>query len=219
MFETITNSFNIADLSSSGLVVDLPSAIEDFYYDWIIGLDYTISGTDYHSEFVIKGNTITLIEFSNSLSLAGATSLSYTISFVSQELISKFDSDMAISSKVPAALYTKKEAQVRNFFEQKIKANFRNLYAAYETTNPLTLIYNLFEIQTAYIYYLIAQLYFDLITEPNDTNEIKYREYMKFYNGIFADSMSLLAVDVDESGALSNAEKSKSVGSGGFLSR
>lgn len=219
MFENVTNSFEIADLSSTGLVVSLSSTIEDFYQGWIIAIDYTIDGEAEHSEFTITGNTASLVSFANSLNLTGATGLSYTISFVSQELISKFDSDMAVGTKVPAVLYAKKEVQVKIFFEQKIKAHFRNLYAAYSDINPLSLISNQFEIQTAYIYYFIAQIYFDLITEPNDTNEIKYREYMKFFNGIFTDSMSLLVVDANEDGEISNAEKSTDVGRGGFLSR
>ena len=39
MFESITNNFTLSDLSSSGLVVDLPDAIDDFYYNWIITLN------------------------------------------------------------------------------------------------------------------------------------------------------------------------------------
>ena len=219
MFESITGDFEIVDLSSAGLVVDLPDAIDDFYKNWIVTLEYTIAAVEYSGEFTITANTQTLLSFTNSLSLAGATGLSYTIAFITQNLLIQDESDMAISAKVPEALYLKKLAVTKTFFEQKIKAQFRNLYLQYDDVDPLSLIYNLYEIQTVFIYYCIAQIYFDLITEPNDTNELKYNEKMKMFNSLFKDSMSLLSVDLDEDGELSNDELATSAGSGGLLSR
>ena len=219
MFESITNNFTLSDLSSSGLVVDLPDAIHDFYYNWIITLNWTISAVAHTEQFTITANTKTLISFTNSLDLTGATGLSYTVAFVTQDLITRSESDMSISSKVPSALYTKKETVTKQYFTQKIKAYFRNLLTKYPDIDPTTLIYNLFEIQMTFIYYLISQIYFDLIVEPGDTNELKYNEYLRLHKSLFDDSMSLLAVDEDESGALSNAEKAVSPSSGGLLSR
>lgn len=219
MFEPITNSFAIVDLSSSGLVVDLPDAVTDFYVNWIIRLDYTIASVAYAPEYTITANTTALISFVNSLDLTGATGLSYTISFITQALLVQDESDMGITAKVPAALYTKKFNVTKTFFEQKLKAQFRNLYLKYSDIDPLTLIYNLFEIQTVFIYYCIAQIYSDLITEPGDTNELKYNEKMRAFNSLFKDSMSLLAVDEDQSGEISNEEKAASDSTGGLLSR
>lgn len=218
MFETITNNFILGDLSSTGLDVSF-EPIEDFYTNWIITISYTLAAVDHDDEFTITGNSTTKLEFSNSLNLAGATNLSYSVSFVTQDLIIQTESDMSIASKVPAALFTKKETVTKQFFTQKIKAHFRNLYFQYSDIDPLSLIYNLYEIQMAFIYYLISQIYFDLITEPGDTNELKYNEYMRLYKSLFEDSLSLLAVDLDQSGDLSNEEKGSSAGSGGLFSR
>lgn len=194
-------------VSSSGLVDTSQKWVIDFYKNWII----TINSVEY----TILGNTETALDFSNAL----VGTPTYKITFTTLPMITGIESDMGNVQKVPATLYLQKEVMTKRFFEQKIKAKFRNLYLAYDNIDPLTLIYNLYEIQIAYCYYLIAQIYFDLIIEPGDTNELKYIAYMKNFKAIFDDSIELLAVDVDESGSISNKELAASSGSGSLLSR
>lgn len=206
MFETITGNYTAYD--ATGITDSSKNFVVDFYKNWIV----TVGSTEYNC----TGNTAQKLLFSNSLAATG----SYKIEFANRNLLVRYESDMSDTVKVPDALITKKLLATVDHFTQKIKANFRNLYLNYDdSVDPLSLIYNLSEIQTAFCYYAIAEIYADLKVSYDDNAQMKEQDFRNRYKEIIKDCISLLAVDEDQSGTITNSEKATSAGKGVLLSR
>ena len=173
--------------------------------------DVTVDSSVYN----IDTNTSTELFFPNTVSANGA----YTISFVTRTSLQKFDDDAASSTKMPDTLLSSKIGITKTLFDKKIKAKFMNLYSVFSTTDPMTLIYNLGELKQPFAYYVLYEIYTDLMIDQEDINVMKSEMFFNKFKNSLNDCMSLLAVDMNESGSISNAEQDTNVSRGILLSR
>lgn len=206
MFNTVSGNFTAFD--SEGITVDLPDIAINFLKCWKCTIDV--------EEFEVISNTKTRINFSNSLSSTG----SYKVEFVTRELLMLFESDLSNTGKIPDSLIDKKIITTNRFFVEKIKGQFRHLFKNFpDDTDPLNKIINLREVQTAFCYFLLSEIYSDLSIEEGDQNDYKGKSFLKKYRDLIQNSLALLSVDYDSSDDLSNDEKSTSQNSGTILKR
>lgn len=207
MFESIIGSYTVFD--SSGITDSNLDLSIDQYKNWII----TISATEY----IITGNTETKILFNNSLLMGGT----YEVDFITRSLLINYESDLDISSgRVSTELYDKKLVITKLAFTQMIKARFRNLYELFPNEeDPFSFIYNLYEIQVPFIYYMLSEIFRDLIIEDGDINCIKEQNNKSSYKTILKDAITLLAVDTNKNNDLDNSEKLNSIRKGKLLAR
>lgn len=211
MFSQITGSFTTYD--SEGITDTTQNFLTDALKDRII----IISSIEY----TITGNTDTKILFTNTLSAGG----SYQIDFVTRSMLEFYESDFTSATpptidRVSDGLIAKKFAVTNEVLSQKIKAFYRNLFALYSSdTNPLARIGNLYEVQSAFIYYMMADVYMDLMLTDEDINYVKRDAYKSKFNDLWKDSVRLLAVDENNNNAIDNGEESRTIGRGKLLSR
>ncbi|MHA1972967.1 MAG: hypothetical protein ACTSW1_08240 [Candidatus Hodarchaeales archaeon] len=216
LFQPLSGSYTVAasSLDNDGLTISGSDFPIDYYKGWFIKLTYDPGGGAVTDEFQVASNDATKLNFVNTISDSGT----YSVEFITQTYLTEIESDMG-SNKVSSDLSDNKISLAAEDIEQKIYAYFKHLYAAFDETDPLTLIMNLFQIQKSFAYKAIAQTYFDLIIEPGDTNDLKYERYKNMYKDLIKDAMSLLALDYNEDGELDNDEKATELGNGGLLSR
>jgi len=200
MFEQITGLFSAID--SEGITVSLPNVSTDAFKGWWC----VVIITGIYTEFEIKSNSKTKISFTNSLSGTG----SFIINFVTRQLLEEFESDVASVGKVPDALIDKKVEVARKHLSEKIKSQFKYLFSDYpEDESPLARVINLNDIQVAFIYYALFEIYSDLSLEEGDNCNYKSQKYLSRYKDIIKESLSLLSVDTDSDGAISNVETAR----------
>jgi len=131
----------------------------------------------------------------------------------------KYEDELVGAVKFPDTLLASKIATTAEHFRTKIKAYFRNLYNEFTDIDPLTLIINLYEVQTAFVYYCLAEIYGDTMLIQEDVNAFKETKYRKKYAEVIVDSISMLAVDRTQKGSLSNDDLAKNIGKGFILTR
>lgn len=210
MFENVTGSFTAVD--STGITVDISTTATDALKSW--RCTTLISAT--YTEFEITSNSQVKIFFINSLVGTGT----FTAAFITRAFLEEFESDMESVGKVPASLIDKKIEVTRKHFTEKIKSQFRYLYSDYPNeTDPFTRIINLNEVQVAFAYYIIYEIYSDLSIEEGDNSDHKSRKYLSRYKDIMKESLSLLSVDTDSDSAISNSEAALSKNQGNILVR
>lgn len=210
MFEQITGSFSSID--SEGMTADLTGINTNALRAW--GCIVVISGI--YTEFEITANSQTKVYFENSLVGTGT----FIIDFVTRKILEDFESDVVSVGKVTDGLIDKKVEVTRKHFREKIKSQFRYLFSDYpDEADPLDRIINLNEIQVAFIYYTIYEIYTDLSLEEGDNNDYKSKKYLSRYKDIMKESLSLLSVDTDNDSEISNIEEATPSNIGNILVR
>lgn len=211
MFNSFSGSFTVYD--SNGIT--LPSAI-DVSTDELKGYRVAVKIGTATTEYEITGNTTTTISFSNSISSAGT----YEIDYVTRDLLESFESDMGSVLKVTDDLLSSKIANVKKFFVEKLKMQFRFLYDEFpDEDDPIERIINLKEIQSAFCYYLISEIYSDLLLSEGDINQYKSRLYLNKYKEIIDGSLARLAYLREGESELDNSDLSSSKNTGVLMSR
>lgn len=203
MFETITSTST--GFNTDGITDSTKNFAVDFYKNWII----TINNVEYQ----ITGNTKDTLLFKNNLT----ANISYKIDFVTRNSIGFFDDQILNLSLVPSDLLLRKIEVTKKTIEQKIYAYFRNQFANFD--DPSALILNLFQMQTCFSYYCLAEIFSDLLLTGQDINGYKEEKYRSAYKDLIKDCLNLLALDTDGSGELTGEEKEDSVGDGGYFAR
>lgn len=205
MFDKITSTYTAYTAN------DITDSSQDFSIDYYKGWLCAVLG----NEYVITANTETSLSFANAL----ASLETYTIEFVTRNFLTVLESDLQDVVKFPQNLLTSKFKATQEHLTAKIKAYFKNLYLVYDDIDPMTLILNLREIQLPFAYYMLAEIYGDTMLVAEDINAFKEQKYRKKYNELIDDALSMLSVDTDEDGELSNSDYGSSKGKGFILSR
>jgi len=207
MFNTFSGAYT--SYNSSGIT---STTILPYGTDALKGWTITIGSTSY----VITGNTSTVISFSNAIAASG----NFAIAFADRTDLIKIEDDITSTVKFPNTLVTNKINTTLTHFEQKIRSYFKNLYIKFsDVADPMSLILNLGEVKLAFCYYCIAECYSDTTLISSDMNVYNEEKYRKKYKEIINDSLSMLSVDLDNSGDLDNIDKGTASGKGVMLSR
>jgi len=211
MFNSFSGSFTI--YNSAGITLPAALAVST---NELKGYRIVITVSAVATEYEITGNTSTSILFSNAIAGSGT----YVISFVTRGTLDDFESDMASATKVSNTLLANKIESVKRFFQEKLKLQFRFLYDEFsDEADPLARIINLCEIQTAFCYYLIAEIYADLLLTEGDINQFKYKLYMNKYKDIIDGSLARLAYLREGSTEIENEDLAAAKNQGVFMSR
>lgn len=211
MFNSFSGSFTV--YNSAGIT--LPAALT-VSTDELKGYRIRITVSTTVTEYEITGNTTTRLLFANAIAGSGT----YVVTFTTRALLESFESDMASVLKVTDAMLTAKTENVKKFFKEKLKSQFRYLYDEFpEDSEPLDRIINLAEIQTAFCYYLISELYTDLLLTEGDINQYKSRLYANKYKEIIDAALARLAYLREGASALENEDFASAKNQGVLMSR
>lgn len=203
MFETITGT--CTGITNQGLIDTSKNFAIDYFKNWraVISL----------IDLPITGNDSTNVFFENTFT----GTPEYSIEFMTRAFLAGIDDQIANVSLVPNSLLKNKIDNTKRHLESKVYAYMRNQFGQYD--DPLALILNPHEMQLAFAYYCLAEIFSDLLLIGKDINGYKEEKYRNAYRDILKDSMSLLAIDSDGSGSISASEKVSSPSDGGFFSR
>jgi hypothetical protein len=211
MFNSFSGSFTV--YNSAGITLPAALAVSK---DELKGYRVAITVSTTIIEYTITGNTTTSILFSNSIAGAGT----YAISFVTRGLLDDFESDMALTTKVSNTLLADKIENVKRFFTEKLKLQFRFLYDEFpDDIDPLSRIINLGEIQIAFCYYLISEIYADLLLTEGDINQFKCKQYMSKYKELIDGALARLSYLREGVTELENIDLGTSKNQGVLMSR
>jgi hypothetical protein len=211
MFNSFSGSFTVFDsegVTLSSAIVVSNGELKGFRAKVTIGAVVT--------EYEITDNTTEKIYFTNSIALAGTISIEY----VTRGLLTSFESDLSSVLKVADALLTNKIENVKKYFNEKLKSQFRFLFDFFpDDDNPLDRIINLGEIQTAFCYYLLSEIYTDLLLSEGDINEYKSKLFMNKYKDVVEDALSRLSYRRDGETSLESEDVKEAKNKGRILSR
>lgn len=211
MFNSYSGSFTVYD--SEGITLASALSVST---DELKGYRIAITIASTTTEYEITGNTTTIIYFENSIAAGGT----FAIDFVTRELLESFESDMSSVIKISDAMLTSKIGNAKKFFFEKLKSQFRYLYDEFpDEDSPLERLINLGEIQTAFCYYLISELYSDLLLTEGDINQYKAKLYMSRYKEVVSDALARLAYLREGTTELDNTDLGSSQNKGVLMSR
>lgn len=211
MFNSFSGSFTV--YSSTGITLPAALAVSK---DELKGYRISITVGATVTEYEIASNTESTISFTNSVSGSGT----FSVNYVTRGLLDNFESDMASVTKVSNTLLADKIESTKRFFIEKLKMQFRFLYEEFnDEADPLARIINLYEIQSAFCYYLISEIYSDLLLTEGDINQYKSKLYINKYKEIIDGSLARLSYLREGTTELDNSDLASSKNTGVLMSR
>lgn len=203
------SSGSVSSYNSSGMTNSTAAWTVNQYAGWYVY--FATLGVSYK----ITSNTATTLSFSNSIAV---DPVSYSIEFVSRSRISEIESD-ATNTTMMSDSFLDKKYNLANFdISSKVFSYLRSQYR--DDFNPLANILNLTSLQQVFCYYILAKAYQDLSINQDSFESFKgYNMYEKSYNDGIKDALSLLQIDLDQSGAITADELKSNEGAIKYFTR
>lgn len=196
---------------TSTTITDSSAAfVVDFYRGWTVAVDSV--------EYDIVSNTETTLTISSANLMASNDT--YSINFLTRATLAKIDDKASNITYFPNALVTSKINQTYIDFEQKIYAKYKYLLTSFTDGElPQDYVYNLFRLKQTMSYYCLESMYIDAAIQDNDFALYRAEYSRKKYRDTLENSLGLLAVDVDKTGAYTNKELGTKFTGSIYLSR
>lgn len=203
---------------SSGTVSSYDSSgMTDSSASWTVNslVGWYVYFPSLEQSFKINSNTSTTLSFENSI---GSDPVNYKLMFVSRSKLAGIESD-ATNSTLMSDSFLENKYDLANYdISSKVFAYLRSQYR--DDFNPLANIKNLTSLQQVFCYYVLSKAYQDLSINQDSFESFKgYNMYEKSYNDGIKDALTMLQVDLDQSGSITADEIRSNNGSMRYFGR
>lgn len=207
LFDTYIGS--VSSYNSNGMTDSSAAWTVNKYAGWYVYF------RNESKSFKITSNTANTLVFSNDLTGSLST---YEIVFVSRDRIAEIESDASNATMMPNAFLDKKYNLANFDISSKVFSYLRSQYR--DDFDPLANILNLTSLQQVFCYYILAKAYQDLSINQDSFESFKgYNMYEKSYNDGIKDALSLLQIDLDQSGTITADELKSNEGAIKYFTR
>jgi hypothetical protein len=201
----ITTSYSSRTITDNTKILTV-----DYYRGWTAILP--------SEEVEIISNTIDTMTSNGDNTLS--ENVTYEVALLTRAVLAKTDKRLLSTVMYPDSVLNPKIRQTYVDFEQKVYSKFKNLLTQFTDGElPQDYIYNLFRLKQSMVYHCLALVFLEDSIMDDDfkfTLSVQYRSKSK---EAFNDSIGLVTVDLDKSGAYSNAELSKNMSRNMYLGR